>query len=415
MIGLAMAPKSQQAIAERTIFHRWLWWQAVRHHPQYRADVAAILRQLRGLRTKARPRRFDLPNLAQVTQFESLESDRATPGITEIVQVRTPVVGQPPPTAAWLAYLLLWRAAQAPTAGRRCVDDVNPGRAGAALVNVLPNRIGFEQDWGLRFPVPPRMAAPPDGFMTAPAVVPIKTANEQEDLLELHVWRKAGRTALDHLSGILDNYQPHRWPRLPAQPARVHIEKVVRDSFGPGRGSPGERQAYRNELARQAGYSSYAQLSSRAAAAARSRGSIAEHTETVANAMRAKGIPPRQARKRNATRSQITIVNSDRRWLKVVVTFPAQLDLQKLDQELRRRLDRSAWTLHARSKHAYERLFRVCDLLFRKRRKYSQVARALRIADRDGSTARERLINLRKEYARLSTRFDLPRIPHLGR
>jgi hypothetical protein len=105
------------------------------------------------------------------------------------------------------AYCLFQAAARRGRNARQA--GVGPHLSGTTLAR-LDGIAAFAKSWKVPFPIPPRLAAPPMGFVTTSVTKPIDIVHHSADLLVLDFWIPAGRSAFDLLPGILDHVNPHR-------------------------------------------------------------------------------------------------------------------------------------------------------------------------------------------------------------
>lgn len=274
----------------------------------------------------------------------------------------------------------------------------------------LPECAAFEAKWGLKFPVPPEDEIAPERLMCGPIAHPVRIVSDEPSELTLDIWRPAGMVVLDHIAGILDNYQEHREEALPPCWSLWRIDTAVREQFGAAAHDPeyaAEIKEYRDELAGEAGYPSYVNLqryvrqlllgSSLEEAAA------AENVKAMA-VLHRRGIPRRQARK-GGDPGEVVMQEQSDEWLRLTLIRPEAVDFGKLAMMLKPRLTRSAVTIRF-EETSHGRIFRVQDLV-RRGLTASQIAEVMGLEDAD-SRGRERVAELKAAYGDLVRRLSLP-------
>ena len=281
----------------------------------------------------------------------------------------------------------------------------------------LPEFAEFEAKWGLRFPVPPHAAGPPERLMCAPITHPVRIVSDDPPKLVLDIWRPAGKSVLDHLVGILDQYQDHRDDVLPPRWSLERIDEAVRGQFGPSASDAelvDEVSEYQKRLARAAGYSSYvnltrevARLPARSSAAEEEQARIAE-TEAAMDSLRRPGIPPRLARKSGGP-YQIGIQEQSDGWLRVTLAPPESVDYAELATKLTGDLNRASLTIRLTDEPAHRRIFQAYDLS-RRRLTAPQIAEVMELEDSE-DRGRERVAELKKAYGDLVGRLHVPALP----
>ena len=215
-----MPTRSRTRAGRRIGYLRRLWWETVRRHPEYRRDVACFLRSLRaGTAGQRRPTDTSisgrslspLPPLSAILAtpdeepsalFDSLTTVRAPDATFRRVQAAHEALG--------LYSAMCNLARREPTADLSVVYLVR------SRVE-LPELAAFEAKWRLRFPVPPRAERTPERLMCAPITHPVRIVSDGPSDLVLDLWRPAGMAVLDHVAGMLDQYQEHRDDVLPAR------------------------------------------------------------------------------------------------------------------------------------------------------------------------------------------------------
>jgi hypothetical protein len=424
--------KSRTEAGQRIAYLRWLWWETVRRHPDYRYDVDRLLRSLRRELAGQR-RRTGAPivgrSFTPPGDPDTIARAHPEPSISS---APAPTVDPPDPEPSLLfdspttirslnpmlrrvqavhdalnLYRITWTLAR-----REPTADVSVVYLVRSRIE-LPELATFEAKWGLKYPVPPRAERVPERLMSAPITHPVRIVSDDPPNLVLEIWQPAGRTALDHVAGILDQYQEHREEVLPPRWSLQQIDKAVRQQFGP---SPDPEDAdeiteYQNWLAREAGYPSYVNLQhqmrqlDQQSAAEGEEASTIEETAAM-NMLRKPGIPPRQARK-GGVLGEISLQDQPEGWLRLTLTRPEAVDFGTLTTMLKAHLTRGSLTVRVEAAHC--RVLAVQDLL-RKKRPAPQIAEKLGLYD-STSWGPDRVIELKRAYQDLVRRLHLPPLP----
>jgi hypothetical protein len=275
----------------------------------------------------------------------------------------------------------------------------------------LPELTTFETTWGLRFPVPPGAIGTPVRLMCAPITHPVRIVSETSPSVVLEIWRPFGLAAVDYVAGILDNYQDHRDDVLPPLWSLDRIDDVVREQFPASVPEANEVLEYRDWLAREAGYRSYAYLQRQVQRTSAGRSVVENEQARIAETdaaralLRKTGIPPRRAQKGTGTgHFDIEAQPVDR--LRVTILHPESIDFSELTAALKVYLAKSQFTVRVQHEAAHARIFQVHDRA-RQGLTASQIVEAMKLDDSE-DRGRERVAQLKKAYADLVGRLSLP-------
>ena len=170
-------------------------------------------------------------------------------------------------------------------------------------------------------------------------------------------------------------------------------------------------RAYRNWLAREAGYPSYVDLQHRVRRTARPADAGHERSASIEDAaaltiLGKPGVPPRQARKGGEPGS-IDVQEESTDWLRLTLTRPEAVDFGAVTTALTPHLARDPLTLRIGDADAHRRIFDVQDLR-RKGWQTADIAARLKLDDDATSWGQDRVIELKKAYHYLVRRLQLP-------
>jgi hypothetical protein len=247
--------------------------------------------------------------------------------------------------------------------------------------------------------------------MCAPITHPARIVSETSDCVVIEIWRPFGRSALDHVAGILDNYQHHRDDVLPPLWSLERIDDAVLEQFPESFSETTEVMIYRDRLAREAGYPSYAHLRRQVHRMSAGRSAVENaqvrlaQTNAATTLLRKMGIPPRCGSKGKGT-GQIDVDAQAGDRLRVTLVHPESIDFSQLAATLKPYLPKSRLHVRVDDEGAHDRILQAHDLA-RRGLTAAEIAQALDLDDAE-DRGRERVAEAKKAYVDLVRRLSLP-------